>query len=205
MEDREAKPKRRPRVSLLSLLLLVALVGTALAIGRQVIVVREHERRIARYRDELGSVSMPKPKRLYVKTLEGGYPERLFRWRVYVPPGHSATACLSQGTSTSRGRSCHGMPSGESTFEVIFFPNDEGTWTYRVRSGGQARRGWAGGGGDPEPPWLGSPDKRSRLELKTNHTDGAGPGETVELLRYEDDPADLKPITLSVTVSLHEK
>ena len=78
-------PRFRPRISLLSALLLMTIVGMCIVIvqlWREVVPLREEVRS---YRNELGFLTIDDRTRIHgiqVPTREDGW-----KWRVYFPPG----------------------------------------------------------------------------------------------------------------------
>src|SRR5947207_15917846 len=86
----------RPRISLLTALLLMTIAGLAIVVvlqWREVGPLRAENRRM---RDELGYLSIDDPTKAYAIQLKtvGDEP---WKWRVYLPPGGKYEMCCYSG------------------------------------------------------------------------------------------------------------
>jgi hypothetical protein len=149
-------PRFRPRISLLSALLLMTIAGMAIVIvqlWRELVPLRQEVRG---YRTELGLLTIDDPTRIHgvqVPTREEGW-----KWRVYFPPGsdymlHCFTGIIPAGVESSQRRDFSSMKigpggfltsmggnfEGESVIEARFKQSD-GTWTLQISINGG---GWS--------------------------------------------------------------
>jgi hypothetical protein len=79
-------PRRRPRFSLLTMLLLTTIVGLGIVVALQWRQIEPLRREVRELRGEVGRLTIDDPKKAYaifVPTVEGNH----WRWRVYLPPG----------------------------------------------------------------------------------------------------------------------
>ena len=148
----EPRPRRRPRLSLLSLLLLVAVAATSLMsvqLWREVGPLRVEVRRL---RNETGQLTVVDPEKIYAVAI-ATMDENTWKWRVHLPAGHNYRLVTNVGRIAGRPP---GMPradwfsacgfncapeiqSGELMLTVTLSPdpthsNGPGHWNVRVRS-----------------------------------------------------------------------
>lgn len=90
MDDLQIVPRRswRPRLSLLSLLLLMTIVGMAIVIARLWHEVGPLRAEVRKLRDEVGALSIDDPKKVYAIQVRMT-PDYVWKWRVWVPEGRS--------------------------------------------------------------------------------------------------------------------
>jgi hypothetical protein len=86
MESPEPKPRLRPRISLLSLLLLTALIACAIVIAIQMREIGPMRHELTRLRAETGQLTIVDPKKIYVTAMET-LEDDTWKWRVYLPTG----------------------------------------------------------------------------------------------------------------------
>ncbi|TWT95903.1 hypothetical protein Pla108_29800 [Botrimarina colliarenosi] len=156
METPESKPRLRPRISLLSLLLLTAIVALSLALWGESSRRWPLEREIQALRREVGEVAVADPTKMYVQPLDNSVDNRMhFRWRAYVPPGRAGvvTVLVQQPWKNREGYLTMTLDAGDSGFELVTLPAVAGDlWMYSLRSSSTVRRS---GSSNPRPPWLG--------------------------------------------------
>lgn len=152
MDPADPKPKRRPRVSLLSLFLLTALVATSITtvmLWREVGPLRSE---VSRLRVETGQLTVTDPKRIYAVAIDTMEPDS-WKWRVYWPPGHDFRIATTLRQIAGRtpgktkaewfaacGSNCAiSVESGEFTLALKLepepsHPNGQGHWNVRIRT-----------------------------------------------------------------------
>jgi hypothetical protein len=89
-------PRFRPRISLLTALLLMTVVCMAIVIvqlWREVAPLRAEVRRL---RSETGFLSIDDPKKAYAITVPT-FEEDTWKWRIYLPPGQRYTLQMKSG------------------------------------------------------------------------------------------------------------
>lgn len=86
MEEQEPKPKRLPRVSLLNLLLLVALVASLLSHATLVRDLSRARAELRSLRNEVGALTITDGRKPHAIQLDTGDPNH-WKWRVRVPDG----------------------------------------------------------------------------------------------------------------------
>jgi hypothetical protein len=147
-------PRFRPRISLLSALLLMTIAGMSIVIvqlWRELVPLRQEVRG---YRTELGFLTIDDPTRVHgvqVPTREEGW-----KWRVYFPPGsdymlHCYTGMIPAGVESSQRRDFSSMNLGPGGFltsmggnfeeEAVIearFKQADGTWTLQTSVNGGA-------------------------------------------------------------------
>lgn len=167
MEAPEPKPRLRPRFSLLSLLLLTAVVALSLSLWGESSRRLPLQREIEALRREVGEVSAADPRRMYVQPLERSIDSRMhFRWRAYVPPGRSAevTVEVQQLDENRMGHLTMRLEAGETGFEFAILPSVPGTlWMYQLGDPASERRGATSG---PKPPWLANGARTEGIDFK---------------------------------------
>ncbi|MEO0532228.1 MAG: hypothetical protein AAF266_16910 [Planctomycetota bacterium] len=187
MEACESKPKRRPRVSLLSLFLLTALVATSVTTGTLWREIRPLRSEVLRLRVETGQLTVDDPAKLHALAIDT-MDEDTWKWRVYLPEGPTyriatkigrikgITSAISKAEwFAANGSNCSTtLEPGEFVVTVKLerdptHPNGERHWNVRTRfeqtsgpgvvaSAGGVRTG--GGRCGTVVEWLG--DRRSR-------------------------------------------
>lgn len=86
MESPDPKLRLRPRISLLSLLLLTALVACGIVIAIQTRELGPLRQEVTRLRIETGQLTIIDPEKIYITRLESS-DELTWKWRVYLPTG----------------------------------------------------------------------------------------------------------------------
>lgn len=186
MEASEAKPKRRLRISLLSLFLITALVALSMALWRERQSTGVYRREIAGLRREVGQVVVADPTKLTVQPLDDSVDSwRHFRWRAYTPPGQYGEVELtiaSDKKPLKRRRATLRLGPGEMNFDVSAFQHPGGgAWMYWLR------QPFASGGGviAAAPPWIGAGVSMRELFDPKSPPQAIAEGETLELLRFD--------------------
>lgn len=105
MESPDPKPRLRPRISLLSLLLLTALVACGLVITLQARELGPLRREVQQLRDEVGSLvilddSVPHALKIDIPDTAT---RKEWRWRIWCPPGTSPTFHYYEGPTGGKG------------------------------------------------------------------------------------------------------
>lgn len=172
----------RPRVSLLSLLLLVALSACAVVITTLWREVGPLRREVARLRTETGQLTVVDPGKAYVVAIETMDPDT-WKWRVHLPAGHDYRLKTKVGQIAGwspgltriewmrRGASVNcstSIDDGEFTITVKLHndpahPNGEGHWNVRTqttRSAGGNPAASVGGVCGTAMGWLADPRSR---------------------------------------------
>lgn len=119
-------PKRRPRFSLLNLLLLMAVVAMGITIAQlrsELVSLRAENERL---RDEVGELTITDPTKLHA-ILAPGQGELVWKWRVWVP-----------ARRTYRLRSYGGLGKVPESG----FPDDGGTLYLRPANNGEGQEVW---------------------------------------------------------------
>lgn len=142
------KPNRRPRVSLLSLLLLTAVVATSLTTAMLWSEVGPLRRENQRLRDEIGELTILDATKVHLLVLPTDPVEGYeWRWRVYVPPGSKyrvATKSSSQasgGFRSSTSGSGTVLEEGQHTVGAWLRPGAKAQWHYKAVAGGASTGG----------------------------------------------------------------
>jgi hypothetical protein len=158
----EAPPPRRPRFSLLTLLLLTTIVGLAIVVGLQWRELDPLRRELRQLRSEVGHLTIDDPTKAYaiaVPAMEDNH----WRWRLYLPPGRQRDVFVYSGHLPRRtglltewlkgvvddgvGMSTSGSDFvGELTFECRAFEKVD-QWTMHTRYGRQDGNTTVSGGG----------------------------------------------------------
>ncbi len=184
MESPEPTPPLRPQISLLSLLLLTALVALGLALWGESSRRLPLEREIKALQLEVGEVTVADPTRMYVQPLERSIDSRMhFRWRAYVPPERAAevTIEVQQLDKNRMGYLTMSLDAGESGFEFATLPSIPGTlWMYQLGDPASERKGATS---CPKPPWLAKSGRTEGLAFKDFDTKaGVAEGKVATLM-----------------------
>ncbi|MEN0109187.1 MAG: hypothetical protein AAF805_00545 [Planctomycetota bacterium] len=116
---------RRPRISLLSLLLLTAVVALAATVALQWQELGPLRAENRRLRDEVGELSIDDPAKLHAIRVDTGEP-RTWKWRVWVPDGKAYRVCLAD-----RAIPTNGFPDKDGSL-IVDRPG-EGVITFAIR------------------------------------------------------------------------
>lgn len=197
----EARQKRRPRLSLLSLLLIVTVVALSLGIWRERQSTERYRRKIAGLQNEVGSVTVADPTKLTVQPLDDAVDSwRHFRWRAYTPPEHFGQVVATIWTDAEPQRQKRltlRLDPGEMNFDfsVLQHPGAD-TWMYGLRQ--PLHRGGVSSG--PAPPWIGGPIPVQDIFDRTGPRVAIGRGSEAELLSARRVNADGQTVEVRVVV-----
>ncbi|MCI0332835.1 MAG: hypothetical protein L0228_06395 [Planctomycetes bacterium] len=197
-------PRFRPRISLLSALLLMTIAGMALVIVQLWREIGPLRAEVQSLRTELGYLNIEDPTKAQAIQLQTGE-MRHWKWRIYLPPGRDYRFCCYSGTLPSEkelrgaawfdrvqnggiGTGSSGtMDGGEFTLDAML-EKDGDQWKLVTKSSGGR-----GGGSDtiyqPSGDWLSSPEHAlSSSGMTSRQQTVFEPGEPIMLVKC------LKPI-----------
>lgn len=134
------KPRFRPRISLLTALLLMTIVGMAIVVvqlWREVGPLRAEVRQL---RTEAGRLMIDDPTKIHVLSVHGSDEvDKSWKWRVYLPPNRKyylhklsakidAQGMAQTGFITSTSSPISQTSSGEFVIQASVRKGDDGTW-----------------------------------------------------------------------------
>lgn len=197
MDQPDRKPKRRPRVSLLSLFLLTALVATSVTTAMLWWEVEPLRSEVARLRVETGQLTIEDPEKLYAVSIDT-IERDTWKWRVYLPGKQdfqfetSLRRIAGRAFEMSRARwfeacgtSCtSSVGNGEFLLTLRLendrsHPNGKGHWNVHLQAQQQQNSGmttFGGGVCGTVMPWLAD----RRVRSTTGDTRVGGPQITKE-------------------------
>lgn len=183
----DAKPRKRPRYSLLALLGLMTLTAFIYTVWGETKRYLPLKREVESLRSEVGMVAVAEPSKLYVQPLDDSFDSRLqFRWRVYVPPERKARVVveIQQPRYNWLGHLSMALESGETGFELVAMPpiiSDVTTaWQYKLR---QPMSGRSNGVSGPRPPWVNDELASGGMAFEDfDPSQGAAEGNTLTLM-----------------------
>jgi hypothetical protein len=175
----------KPRLSLLTIILLMSLIAMALGLWQQHLRIAPLQARADRLEAEIGVVQVEDPNRFYASHLLSSLDVfRHVRFRVYVPEGRLGQAVLRVKAAgagrTSEGVCTVGLPVGRSTLE--FYVNRDAAgdeWEYQLRS---SDGGGSIYGSGPMPPWFADDGSPLGMRWRAIPPEGLGEGESWKVI-----------------------
>lgn len=197
------KRRRRPRISLLTLLLLVTVCVLAGGLWRASYSILPLSEEIDRLKREVGDVAVENPEHMHLQLGPSLNIDRYVRYRVYIPPDHVGLAVLNVKVE-DRGKATHNetvsmIHPGESTVEMLVSRSAVGDfWTYKINT----IPGCGGIAEGPMPPWYDDYGKSLGIAPKETPTGGVGDGESLDLIRQSTVREDGSAVEVVLTITM---
>jgi hypothetical protein len=172
----------RPRISLLTILLLMALAACGITIWRLWQEVGPLRTEVRRLRDEVGAISVDDPTRVHAIQVDTN-DELLWKWRIWLPENRTyVVRCVGENVPKE------GFPKPGGS--IWIHEPGEHVIAYRVRRDqrndqwyGQLETGTAAVGKDYQP-WVEWPSKTSTSGGVGKSTYSADPSKRLEIIRH---------------------
>lgn len=178
---------KAPRLSLLNLLLITALIASWLMTAMLWRDVGPLRREVRQLRDETGRLTIVDKTKLHAIAIStdpvSGYE---WAWRVYIPPGKRCQIRTANRSQDSRGASSSGSGSGivlgegEHKVRAVLRPGEKGQWSYKVSSNGSNVGGSLAM--ETNPPNSNGRSAQSESDTRSESV-SFGPDKTVKLLK----------------------
>ncbi len=138
MSDADSSPRKgrkwRPRLSLLSALLLMTILGMGCVIVLQWREVGPLRAELRKLRNEIGVLTIDDPLKLHAIQLRTTEDDNVWKWRVWIPEGKEYQLNLANSSISAKGfPNTNGMivldQQGETWIEYRMKRNADGHWS----------------------------------------------------------------------------